>query len=318
MALELILPATFIAATCVVYFVVRAVCRDDREAVSRLRSLSTAGDEAVSLRRGAGKSLFGQLVQQSLPGLATRLLPESEKNQRRLQSRLMHAGIYAPPALGIYLSVKICLITVPPIACFIAGQLGAIEPRMAVLYGAASAGLGMLLPSIWLEKRKARRHAMLNRSLPDFLDLMVACMESGLSLNAALQRVTDELQTAHPVLAGELAAVQRQVQLGATLDAAMSNFAERSDLDTLYSLTTMIQQSQKFGASIADALRIHADVLRSEREQNAEELAQKAAVKILFPTLLLIFPATFVVLAGPAVIQLNEKFSSASETKRVK
>jgi tight adherence protein C len=122
-------------------------------------------------------------------------------------------------------------------------------------------------------------------------------------------RVTSEIEVAHPILAAEMAVVQRQIELGASPDVALRNFAERSDLNSLYSLSSLLEQARKFGTSLTDALRTQAEMMRYQREEHAEELAQKAAVKILFPTLLFIFPAIFVVLVGPAAMQLAATFS---------
>ena len=184
------------------------------------------------------------------------------------------------------------------------GALGIVNPNRGLFYGSIAGGIGIILPNLWLARRKARRQSTLMKSLPDFLDLLVTCVQAGLSLNGALQRVTAELAVAHPVLAGEMGIAERQIELGAAPDLALRNFAERSDLAALATLSTLIEQARRFGTSICDALRTHAETIRDQREQRAEELAQKAAVKILFPTLLCIFPAIFVVLVGPAAVQI--------------
>jgi tight adherence protein C len=139
---------------------------------------------------------------------------------------------------------------------------------------------------------------------------MIVCLEGGLSLQETIRRVSDELRVAHPALASELVSVQRDIELGATVDQALKRFAMRTDYEAVRTLSTFIREAQRFGTNITDALRSHADMLRSQREQTAEESAQKAAVKILLPTLLLIFPATFVVIVGPAVIQIHEAFAA--------
>jgi tight adherence protein C len=126
--------------------------------------------------------------------------------------------------------------------------------------------------------------------------------------------VTNELEVAYPILAGEMAVVQRQIELGASPDLALRNFAERSDLGSLLSLSTLLEQARRFGTSLTEALRTQAEMMRYQREQLAEELAQRAAVKILFPTLLFIFPAIFVVLVGPAAVQLAATFSPKTNT----
>src|SRR6185503_12338062 len=132
----------------------------------------------------------------------------------------------------------------------------------------------------------------------------------GLSLQETIRRVNEELQLAHPILASELDIVQRDIDLSCSIDQALKKFAVRTDCEGIRTLSTFIRESQRFGTQITDALRNHADMLRSQREQLAEENAQKAAVKILIPTLILIFPAIFVVLVGPAVIQIQQAFAS--------
>jgi tight adherence protein C len=186
--------------------------------------------------------------------------------------------------------------------------------RIDTQWATVAALSGFLAPELWLKRRANRRQAVLARSLPDFLDLMVACLEAGQSVQAAVQRVTDELRLAHPVLSQEMSIVQREIELGATPASALKHCADRSGTDSIRSLGAFVEQTQRFGTTLVEALRVHADTLRTQREQRAEEKAQRAAVKILFPTLLFIFPAIFVVLAGPAAIQLHEHFSRSGGT----
>jgi tight adherence protein C len=154
---------------------------------------------------------------------------------------------------------------------------------------------------------RARKRALRN-AFPDALDTLVLCLEGGVGLNAAMQRVTDELQVVHPALGAEMVIIQGEMQLGLSAGEALRKFAERCGLEDVRDLASVIQQSERSGASVARALRIHADSARVERQQRAEETAQKAAVKILFPTLLCIFPAIFIVLLGPAAFQLARMF----------
>ncbi len=146
---------------------------------------------------------------------------------------------------------------------------------------------------------------------------MVVCLESGMSFESSLQRSTDELREAHPTLCTELCIVQREVALGKPIEKALENFASRVDLDVVKILATNVQQSRKIGIRIAENLRTHADMLRTKRENQAEEMAQKAAIKILMPTLLCIFPAIFVVLVGPAVFQIQDNLKLQGEASEV-
>ena len=239
----------------------------------------------------------------------SRLLPDDGEDRQRMQLQLLHAGIYSSSALSTFFGVKLMLIILPPLAGLSAGWAGVIDLRLGLLWGAAGGALGMLLPSFWLNRKIVHRHCVLRHALADFLDLMIVCLESGLSLQGTLQRVTDELKIAHPLLAGELNIVQRDIELGATIEASLRRFADRSGYEGIRTLGSFIRESQRFGTELSEALRLHADTLRNQREQVAEETAQKASVKILLPTMLLILPAVFVVLAGPAAIQIQEAFA---------
>ncbi len=244
-----------------------------------------------------------------MPEALTRILPDSAQDRKKHQLRLLHAGIYNAGALSAFFAAKLILMTLPPLIGIVIGALGFADLRFAALVGCGVGGLGMFLPACWIDRRIRARHSMLRRSLADFLDLMIVCLDSGLSIQAAIQRVSDELQIAHPLLAAELVVVQRDIELGATVDAAIRRFADRSGFDGIRLLGSFMRESQRFGTVLSEALRVHADMLRVQREQYAEEQAQKASVKVLLPTLLLILPAVFVVVAGPAVIQVRNAFS---------
>jgi tight adherence protein C len=301
---------TFLAVSILTFLVFRAIWSLDKRLRNRLQDLPGRRQRIAlpQVARQTPKST--QSVRARLVALAARLTPNDQREGAQIRIRLMHAGIYAPWAPSVLVCVKLMMIVTPPIIGFALGQTRILNPNVALFYGATAGGFGIIVPSLWLDRRKAKRHAVLSRALPDFLDLMAACVQSGLSLEASLQRVADELAVAHPLLAREIAVVEQQMELGATADAALRNFAERSDLGALFSLSSLIEQSRRFGTSVTDALRTQAEMLRYHREQAAEELAQKASVKILFPTLLFIFPAIFVVLVGPAAVQLSDKFCS--------
>jgi tight adherence protein C len=233
-----------------------------------------------------------------------------QADRSRIQQRLAKAGIYNPAAISRYVAAKLLLMLLSGGIAMGAGATGYLPMRMASIAACVLAGFGFLVPSLWVDRAISRHHLLLQRSLPDFLDLMIVCLEGGLSLQETIRRVSDELRLAHPALASELGFVQRDIELGATVDQALKRFATRTDYEAVRTLSTFIREAQRFGTNITDALRSHADMLRSQREQAAEESAQKASVKILIPTLLLIFPATFVVIVGPAVIQIHEAFAA--------
>jgi len=276
-----------------------------RRRVSELETSygTSGGSGAASVRSAAdARGTFLNVLQ--------RLNPYHAVARPRLQQRLAKAGIYEPAAISRFFAAKLLLTLVPGGAALAAGVLGYLPMYLAALAAALLAGFGFLVPSFWLDRAIARRHLQLQKSLPDLLDLMTVCLEAGLSLQETIRRVSDELRLAHPALAAELEIVQRDVELGSTVDQALKRFGTRTDYEGVRSLGTFIREAQRFGTDITEALRSHADMLRSQREQAAEEKAQKAAVKILIPTLLLIFPAIFVVVVGPAVIQIYDAFSA--------
>lgn len=245
-----------------------------------------------------------------LPKLGSPLLPTGEQAQSQLRTRLIHAGFYGRNALPVFLGAKMLLILLP-IGVGMGVSLAGFVPLLkGAFYGLLGSGFGMLLPGMWLDKKKKKRQTLLRRSLPDALDMVVVCLRGGLSLQGALQRVTGELALAHPALAAEFTINQREIQLGRSTGEAMRHFAERSDLEEIRGLASVILQAEKLGASAVQALRIHAEALRVKRLQYAEELAHTAGTKMVFPTILCIFPAILIVVIGPAAFQIAELFSS--------
>jgi tight adherence protein C len=236
-------------------------------------------------------------------------MPGDEEERTKLQARLINAGLYGRQALVIYLGVKMLLTVGPAIVGLLAGLVGVVTMTEGLIAGALAGVAGLVGPSFWLDRKKAGRQTAFRRSLPDALDVMVICLEGGLSLAGALRRVAGELRTAHPLLASELNIVQREVQMGRTEGEALRQFAERADLEEMRSLAAVITQAERFGAGLVKALRVHAETLRIKRLQLAEEKAQKAATIMLFPTVFFILPALFIVILGPAAIQILEVFS---------
>jgi len=287
---------TGLAAAGSVFTVLMILLQSDRRIDNRIRSLRSEDD-----RRVKSEGFLDRLLR--------RLGPRSEASIGTLRTRLMHAGFQGPAAVSIFTTMQLLVAAVGTLlGVWFARSL---PPRVLDdLLGALLGGcLGFLTPGHLLQQRTRRRQRSLQSALPDFLDLLVACLDAGMSLEGALQRITDELQVAHPVLGSELTRVQRDIELGVTADRALLSFAERSDVDVLRTLANACGQARRFGSRISSTLRSLADSLREQREQRAEEAAQIAAVKILLPTLVLLFPIIFVVLAGPAAIQIVEQFS---------
>ena len=251
----------------------------------------------------------------ALPKMGAVLMPRSEEERTKLQTRLVHAGLYSRQAMVVFLGVKVLLMAGPAVLGRSIGVLGLVPVSHGLIFGCLLGAFGLIGPSFWLDKRKAARQTQFRRALPDALDVMVICLEGGGSLPSAIRRVAGELRTAHPLLATELNIVQREIQLGRSTGEALRQFADRSDLEEVRGLASVLLQAEKFGASLAKALRVHAETLRTRRVQSAEEMAQKAVVKLLFPTVLFIMPALFIAVLGPIGITFMEQMQTVTQKR---
>ena len=281
---------------------VSLLARRNRQVSQRLREM--AGPEKAE----SGWEGVKEKALSWLPELGGALAPKDQQERGRWTHRLSRAGVHQSQAFGVLLGARAALMLLGPVA-FLLGMVGGFSALESLLAGAAVSALGMVLPGLWLDWKAARRLTLLHRALPDALDMLVMCVEGGLSLSASLPRVRQELQSAHPELATELSVAEREVMMGLSAGDALRKVGERVGLEELSSLGSVLAQSQRYGASVAKAMRTYADGLRTERRHRIEEKAQKAAVKILFPTLLCIFPAIFVVILGPAAYQIHTIFS---------
>ena len=237
---------------------------------------------------------------------------EKQGNGAGLHNRLVQAGLYRRNAKVFFYMIRFLLAAAPIILGFMFYAMGLLYLWMAFLLSTGTAIAGIVAPGLWLDYRKAERRTKMRRVFPDALDVMIVCVEAGLSLNEAIIRVAKELGPAHPMLAEELTIVYREVQMGKSTGQGLRDMADRFDMEEVRSLSAVIEQSHRFGASIASALRVHGEDLREKRMQAAQVRAQKAAVKLLFPTIICIFPAILVVVLGPAVYDMIETFRNLS------
>ncbi|HTF65903.1 MAG TPA: type II secretion system F family protein [Edaphobacter sp.] len=275
-----------------------------REAmVERLSGLVTPGQKKASLlgllqQRGIslGNNMMGQLE---------RLVPRSQSELSVVQRRLVRAGYRNDTTMTFFYGAKIL---VPLCLCLIAFATPLSQGGLFVY--ALAVGLGFLAPDFWLGRKIATRQAKIRRGLPDVLDLMVICIEAGQSLDQATVRTAEELRAAHPAISDELGVVVLEQRAGRARTDAWRQFAERTAVDTVRNLVSVLVQSEKFGTSIAKTLRVHADTLRTQRRQKVEEQAAKTSVKLVFPLVLFIFPSLFVVTLGPACIVITESFKT--------
>ncbi len=229
-----------------------------------------------------------------------------DEQKEGVKERMVRAGFYAPKAVVIFTIMRGALLLGPVAAGFALSTTGDITLRDGLLLGGIVGILGTLAPGFWLDYVKRKRQTQIRRALPDALDVLVVCLEGGLSVPSSFSRVGHELVTAHPMLAMEFLIIEKQSQLGRTTGEAVRQFADRFDLEELRSMASVVIQAESIGSSVVTALEVFAHTLRQRRSQHAEEMAQKAAIKMLFPTVLFIFPAIFVVILGPAAIQIYE------------
>jgi len=233
------------------------------------------------------------------------------KNERDMLARLVHAGYRQPSALYIYLGARVLLAAGLFVFVLISWPLAGVAGGRVVLGPAMAAAAGWLLPRIVLSRRIKKRQKELQKALPDTLDLMVICVEAGLGLNQALTRVSEEMESLSGPMSEELHIVNLEIRAGTPREEALRNMGDRTNVTDLRQLVAMLIQTDRFGTSIAQALRVQADNLRTARRQRAEEAAAKTTIKMLFPLVLFIFPAMFVVILGPAVFHLIELFTKA-------
>ena len=227
--------------------------------------------------------------------------PKSSSEMGKLQQALVTAGFRRNEALMIFFGIRLgcALLLFALIALPIF-----VKPNIGFALGAC--GLGYLLPSMVLKRLAKRRQHRIRLGLPDALDLLVVSVEAGLGLDQAIQRVADELGFAHPELCEELRLINLELRAGKNRVDALKNLGERTGVDDVISLVAMLIQTDKFGTSVAQSLRVHSETLRTKRRQRAEEAAAKTGVKMVFPLVFCIFPAIWVVTIGPAAIKFMQ------------
>jgi tight adherence protein C len=238
--------------------------------------------------------------------LAQRLASMSHKSSKemgRLRKRLAMAGYHGLMPAALYALGEIVLPIVVGFGVFLYVGVG-----RGMLFAAAGAIAGFALPGIWLENRINKRKKQIQNGLPDALDLFIVCLEAGSGLDQAIVRATEELGLSYPALAEELRLITTEIRAGKPRLQAFRNFADRTNVEDVKSLVGMLVQTDRFGTSVAQALRTHADVARTKRRQRAEERAGKVGVKLVFPLVLCLFPAFYVVTLGPAIIQFVRIF----------
>lgn len=276
------------------------------------------GQEIVDKIRGAeerlildrekqeGRGGLGRYFHQFISSLGHRMKPANEEEISGLRMKLTQAGYRKPSAVLFFFGYKVFFAAVLP-AVFIIFKLfmmAAVQSVAIITVAVLLALLGFYLPNLWLKMKTDVRQEKLLVGFPDALDLMVVCVEAGLGLDAAINRVGEEMKVSNALLSEEFRLLGLELRAGKTRRDALKNLGLRTGLEEVKSLMTLLIQTDKFGTSVAQALRVHSDSMRTKRYQRAEEMAAKLPVKLVFPLILFIFPALFVVIVGPAAIKI--------------
>jgi tight adherence protein C len=257
------------------------------------------------------KTLLGTIQQAGLSVSVVvehfeRVLPKSQAEVSVVEQRLIRAGYRNDSAVKIFYGTKVIL---PLGLCVVALVTGLADFNPFFVYGLALV-VGFLGPDFWLGRKIKGRQARIRRGLPDVLDLLIICIEAGLSLDQASARTSQELTKAQPDLCDELSLVVLEQRAGRPRADAWKHLAERTDVDAVRNLVSMLIQAEQFGTSIGKTLRTHADTLRTQRIQQVEEQAAKTTIKLIFPLVFFIFPSLFLVVLGPAVIIMLDSFKT--------
>jgi tight adherence protein C len=267
------------------------------ERISRPASLAEIEDPKNKKERFAN-------IMETAKALSGPLMPQTELEQSELKIKLANAGFRSDSAVAVYLGLRFATLIgflVLSLMFFLPKYgftLSALKPIVAI------GGIGYYLPSIVLWFLRKSRQEQIFLSLPDALDLLVVCVESGLGLDAAMRKVCDEMKDHAKVIAEELSLANFQLQMGRPRREVLHDLGVRTGVDDVRSLAAILIQADRFGSSIAQALRVQSDSMRTRRKQLAEEKAAKTAVQLIFPLVLFIFPGIFVVLVGPAAISI--------------
>jgi len=296
----IIVVSTFSCIALIVMSLYWKMAREQSAVVTRLEGM----DPSVAAVEG------GSFIDMA-EGLATpitKVIPLSATEALKLQKQLMHAGYRDPEAATAFRAIQLTSLAFFPSAVILGCFLSGSPLLNFIMYGVFAAGVGFYLPRYILWKKIKGRQQRLTWGLADALDLMVITVEAGLGLNAALVRVGEELKNVHPEIYEEFDMVNLEIRVGRSRDEALRNLAERTGVDDLRSFVALMIQADRFGSSIAKAVRIFSDTLRTKRRQRAEQASQKAAIKLLFPLTFFLFPTIILAVLGPAILTLMDLF----------
>lgn len=267
--------------------------------------LDGSGEAEERVRRQRRRRRVEGVIQ----AIGVRLESKMPVDTRDLREKLTHAGYRRPDAVALFLGLRVSLTVGLGVGAFLLGSVAGFDGWAALIVSFWGAVTGWVVPGFLLSGRARKRQKEIQLALPDALDLLVICVEAGLGLNQAMLRVAREIRHVSSLLTEELALTNLQIRAGTARDEALRDLGRRTGVDDVRTLVVALIQTERFGTSIAKSLRVHADTLRLKRKQRAEEAAAKTTIKMIFPLALCVFPALFVVILGPAVIQIFQTLS---------
>lgn len=274
---------------------IMAKIRDDQPTVRE------QGQEILPEHQG-----FKEEVLRFAHRIGNKVRPRDEKEVSHIQGLFLQAGLRSRKAVVMFFGMKL-IFALFLLTCFLLIRLFMYRD-MDFLPTAAMAilvtGVGFYVPNFWLSFMVRRRREKMILGFPDALDLLVVCAEAGMGLDGALRRVGEEIRLSNKVVSDEFRMLNLELRAGKSRRDALRNLSSRTGLEDVNSLATLLIQTDKFGTSVAQALRVHADSIRTKRTQRVEEIAARLPVKLLFPTIFCIFPSLFLVILGPALIQV--------------
>jgi tight adherence protein C len=303
--------AIFIAVTAVAWVVIGRVSGDDKpRAEARLDMMKNrrakggdVGEETAGEKQRKKNEALAAVLERATSPLAD-TVTGNEKEMGQLRERLVNAGFRRESAPVIFKGMQLIIAGV---GLFIGGVFGIVQDGLTqglLMKAAGGIVVGFMVPKFILDQLAKRRKEKVFLGLPDALDLMVVCVEAGLGMDQALRKVAEEMLKSHKEIGEEFSIANQQLQFGCTRAEVLQALGFRSGVDDLKQLASILIQADKFGSSVATALRVQSDSMRTKRRQIAEEKAAKTAVKMIFPLVLFIFPGIFVVLVGPAGINM--------------
>lgn len=313
----LIIICVFLGVGSIVWFLLEMFSRDSNQAAeSRLDMLNDRKrGEKNEKGKAAGVEKLTRAFEKASPSLAKHLEPKTEAEKSKLVQRLSEAGFRSEAAPSMFLSIKVI---VAVLGVVMAGGATAFTmgfSQSILLRAVLGGGIAFFLPEMILDFLRSNRKKQITLALPDCLDLLVVSVEAGLGLDQAMRKVADEMRGAFRVLSDEIQLSTLHLQMGMVRANVLQELGSRTGVEDLRTLATLLIQADKFGSGVAQALRVQSDSMRIKRQQIAEEKAAKTAVKLIFPLVLFIFPGVFVVLVGPAAIQMAREMFPALEGK---